>query len=411
MDWMGVLEWFGARPSMDTLARRMLARLSADQPGEWRWDADAGALVHASGALSNLGNVHLEYSGAPRRVRAALLDKYVASARTLGREPPKLWSVAAKQLFVVLRSRYDLDLARLMLEKSDDAASASVVQRPLLDDLQVRLVYDFGPSVSTVPRSVTDVWGQSDDALFAQGLANLAALQPTPVWEDLGEGVFSLSSEASYAESFVLVPKVVDRLPFAAHAALSPCNRGVLLAADARDERALGQMLDLALAAQQQQPWPMSSTVLVRDGSGWARLVRDGVVGRKLREMDRMAQAALYRDQKAELERVHERDGVDVFVATVSLMRRSDDGPLESWCTWTRTVDTLLPQTDVVALLRDVDAKQPRPVLVPWDVVAEVCAPWMEATPHVPVRWRVRGFPDDAAWGVLVGRGVKSLVK
>jgi hypothetical protein len=103
---------------------------------------------------------------------------------------------------------------------------------------------------------------------------------------------------------------------------------------------------------------------------------------------------------------MHERDQVDVFVATASLMRRAEDAPVESWCTWTRTVDTLLPQTDLVALLSDLDAKPPKPLLVPWAVVAEVCAPWMEATSWSPVRWRVREFPDAAAWAVLEGRAV-----
>lgn len=406
---MGILEWFGAKPSMDTLAKRMLARLESEQPGEWSWQAAEQALVHTSGAQANLANLYLEYSQASRRVRAALLDKYLGSALTVGREPPKLWTLAAQQVFVVLRSRYDLDLARIALDADGGVAPMPVVARPLLGDLEVRLVYDFGPSVTTVPRGFVDTWGQPEDALFAQGLRNLSALQPPPVWDDLGDGLYSLSSEGSYAESFVLVPKVIDRLPFAAHAVVSPCNRGVLLAVDGRDARALGLLLDMARLAHEQQPWPMTATVLERDGAGWKALVRDGDLGRKLRELACVQSHVVYRDQKAELDKQHERHGVDVFVATASLMRRADDAPVESWCTWTRTVDTLLPETDYVALLRDLEAKPPKPVIVPWDVVVEVCGRWMEPTPWSPVRWRVRGFPDEAAWGGLVGRGVEGI--
>jgi len=397
---MGILEWFGAKPSMQDFAQRLLGRLERDQPGEWQWSRDHALLVHvSSGAQTNLANIYLEYAGAPRSQRAALLDRYASISLDLGREPPKLWSVAAKNIYVVLRSRYDLDISHIM-SRAEGAAPRSVVSRPLLEDLELRLVYDHGQSVSTVPPGLADTWGVSVDVLFARGLENLAALQ-APTWDDLGEGLFSLQSEVSYTESFVLVPKVVDRLPFAAHAVLAPCNRGVLLAADGRDEAALGQMLDVAMLALQQQPWPMTPTLLERDGAGWKALARDGVVGRKLSDFRRLSEHGVYRDQKTELDRLHERTNVDVFVATASLMKRSEDAGIESWCTWTETVDTLLPVTDLVALLRDPGNKDSKPILVPWGVVERVCGRWLEATEESPVRWRARGFPDAAAWSEL----------
>jgi hypothetical protein len=401
---MGILEWFGAKPSMQDFAQRLMGRLEREQPGEWQWLQDRAMLVHTSGTQTRLANIYLEYAEAPRSRRAALLDKYASMSLDIGREPPKLWSVAAKNLYVVLRSRYDLDIS-LIMSRADGAPPRNVVARPLLADLELRLVYDHGQSVSAVPPKLADAWGVSVDALFARGLDNLAALQ-APTWDDLGDGLFSLQSEVSYTESFVLVPKVVDRLPFAAHAVLAPCNRGVLLAADGRDEAALVQMVDLAILALQQQPWPMTHVLLERDGAGWKALARDGAVGRKLSEFKRLSEHGLYDEQKAELDRLHERTQEDVFVATASLVRRASDGGVESWCAWTETVETLLPVTDLVALLRDPHNKASKPIFVPWAVVAQTCAAWLESTDESPVRWRTRGFPDEQAWQVLSAAAV-----
>ncbi len=396
---MGILEWFGAKPTMDDFARRLLARLEREQPGQWQWQRTDALLVHREGSQTSLGNIYLEYSQAARSMRGALLEKFLSTALSVGRTPHKLWALAAKDVYVVLRSRYDLDIAGLMMEGAS-AGPPAVVRRPWLADLELRLVYDFGQSVGTVQVDFIQTWGQSMDALFERGLQNLAALQ-APVWEAMEEGLYSLSSEVSYTESFALVPKVVERLPFSTHAVLAPCNRGVLLAADGRSDAAVGRLLDLAVLALQEQPWPLTHTILERDGASWKPLQRGGATGRKLRDFVRMSEHAVYGDQKTALDRLHERSGVDVFVATASLMRRAEHLGYESWCTWTQTVDSLLPETDLVALLRDPEGPRESMLLVPWAAVSRACAPWMEATECSPLRWRVRGFPDDAAWSEL----------
>jgi len=111
--------------------------------------------------------------------------------------------------------------------------------------------------------------------------------------------------------------------------------------------------------------------------------------------------AMLYDTQKELLDAHHERTGVDLFVATFGLLKKSDGTPA-SYCVWAVDVDTLLPCTDLVAFAFKRDG-EPQTLLVRWADACRVAGERMETTGESPERLRVRTFPDAAQLQVLEG--------
>jgi hypothetical protein len=104
--------------------------------------------------------------------------------------------------------------------------------------------------------------------------------------------------------------------------------------------------------------------------------------------------AARYAEQQKLLHDVHQRQWIDVFVATYSAVQKKD-GELVSYCVWGEGVDSLLPVTQKVAFMRK---GRERPVaLGDWARVVEVVEGLMEPTEHYPPRYHVRDIPDEAA--------------
>jgi hypothetical protein len=109
-----------------------------------------------------------------------------------------------------------------------------------------------------------------------------------------------------------------------------------------------------------------------------------------------------YADQKRLIEKIHERDGTDVFVATFTGLQNKETGDAHSYCSWTKDVQTLLPKTDEV-FFGDLDRPEGRQTVgrFAWDVVWHHCHELMEPTEHVLPRFRVRSFPTPAQFEAM----------
>ena len=69
-----------------------------------------------------------------------------------------------------------------------------------------------------------------------------------------------------------------------------------------------------------------------------------------------------------------------------------NDGNTETYCVWAKGVDSLLPVTHQVALMREEGVPA---VHADWSRVMETCGNLMEPTDDYPRRYRVREFPDE----------------
>jgi hypothetical protein len=408
---MGWREWLGMKPRITDFAQRILDEFRLRGADDWTFDSENSLLrcTGSNAAQINLVNIFLEYSQAARSQRPALIQKYAAFCEGMKQGIPKLWELAAKSIYPVVRSRFDRKVTATALRGESDGSAFDVLAWPYIGDLEIRIAYDWGPHLGTVSTEVADAWGQSEDAIRERAVQNLAALPP-PRWEEVRPGVFALVTDNSYEESLFLVDKVVDKLPFDGPAVCSSCNRGVLLAADASKTEAVLALIDEAIRNLQQKPWPLSGTLLVRGPNGWQAHVPDGEAGVKAGELARISEFITYRDQKAVLDEYHEKHGIDVFVATYSLFRRSQDGgTLRSWSAWVDGIPSLLPRTDFVALTKGKTDHEERPALLPWERAVAMLGRYLRETEDDPKRFSVSERLSDADW-VAIGSDGRAAV-
>jgi hypothetical protein len=109
--------------------------------------------------------------------------------------------------------------------------------------------------------------------------------------------------------------------------------------------------------------------------------------------------AGFYEAQKTHLDAIHERKGIDIYVASVSLVRHKETNQVRSFCVWAEGVDTLLPEADDVVFQRadstgGPDPKSP-PLVAPWSAVRSRLEHLMEPADGYPVRFRVKTYPSS----------------
>jgi hypothetical protein len=121
------------------------------------------------------------------------------------------------------------------------------------------------------------------------------------------------------------------------------------------------------------------------------------------RDLELMTLVVDYQDQEPLLNKLKERRGIDVFVASFTAVQKPN-GDKISYCVWGNGVDSLLPMAQNVIFIRE--AGSPPAAIGSWERVREVVGSLMEQTEYWPPRFRVREFPDDAA---LEAIGTKEL--
>jgi hypothetical protein len=164
-------------------------------------------------------------------------------------------------------------------------------------DLEIVLMYDFGPYLVQVKPETADVWGQKPEALFARALANLTALQ-RPRWEAVADGVFRIVSDVSYEESFVLVDAVVSALDVRGDPVVVLPNRGVLLAAGSDDAAGLQRLIAEATRSMQEAPWAMSAALLRRVAGQWEAFEPGPDLASAVRAFELLSLAGTYSEQQ-----------------------------------------------------------------------------------------------------------------
>jgi len=150
----------------------------------------------------------------------------------------------------------------------------------------------------------------------------------------------------------------------------------------------------------QEQPRWLSVTPMRLVDAGWEPFEPPPDCAAAFAELAAIERAERYATQKAALDDLHARDGVDVFAADVTLWR-SPDGSPRAVTTWTRGVTTWLPRADLVVL---VDGEVS--LTVPWSDLRELAGALMAPLDMQPERFEVTAFPDRAAWTALAARGV-----
>jgi hypothetical protein len=373
----------------DALRRAGFGELHHDVPADRITGADASGSRHHF----FLGNVRATWVASPRSGRGEVIARHLRSVAVAGDAGlPASYAEVRKHLLPVVRHAHALanDFADLESLADPGSAPRGFVARPWVGELALVLMFDRPDSMVQVPLTQLADWGVDEDTAFADALDNLRHLPEAGGWAPLAPGVWSGEWGDSYESSRLLLPDLVHRLGVAEPVALVPF-RHALVIASARDPEALRRMGEAVLSQLESQGRRLSMQPLVLEERAWRPFVPPPEAAAPFHALRLHERADLYERQKRLLDSANQREERDVFVASFQIFRRHATDTLHALSVWGRDVETLLPESELVALQRSGSEDA---VFVPWDALHEagLLVPEPGSTPP---RWRVGRYPPD----------------
>jgi hypothetical protein len=242
--------------------------------------------------------------------------------------------------------------------------------------------------------------GLDTDAAFALAISNLRD-RTTDAGMKRHGGVWASTWSDVYDASRLLLTDMIHRLAVHGEPVAAIPSRNNLFVTGSLDDEGMALIAALAADILENDTRPLSSDLLVlRDGT-WQpfRPNLPADIAQRLALSRYRALDSNYAEQKKLLEKIHEKEGTDLFVSTYRAVQQTDTGEITSSAQWTRDVVTLLPRCDSVWLfchqrneLLDIawaDAMRHMPELaMPYDHLS-------------PPRFLLSRFPDDATYEAL----------
>ena len=215
-------------------------------------------------------------------------------------------------------------------------------------------------------------------------------LRPQIIGPKEGEGVYVFTTNDGYDSSRLILLDLIRQFQVKGdYIAMAP-GREMLIVAGSEDTPGLEAMIALAKKAFE-QPRAVSGVALRLAGDEWVSWMpeADHPLYDEFRKIRMQSSGQDYSEQKELLDRLHEKTGEDVFVASYSVMQHKDTGHRISYCVWTKDTISLLPQTERIVL----GGEDQAPIMAPWEKVVEIAGDMMTPMGIYPERYRVEGFP------------------
>jgi hypothetical protein len=255
-------------------------------------------------------------------------------------------------------------------------------------------VVDHPESMAYVGASRVEAWGITVDEVFATARANLAPIADASgrrEWPGRDTLVRMVDTGDGYFVSHLLAPgwlaAVSERMGGRAIAFVPDTNTVIVVTVP---DGGVAALYELVASEYGEAVRSLSPVGYVTDERGRVVPYRPPV-GDPDHIAARLAETVLaateYGSQQRWLNQQYEEGGIDVFVASLLAMAKPGE-PAITVATWSDGVDTLLPEAQYIAFVRD-GGTGPR---VPWSVVAER----VDLRPEpllAPARYRVSAWP------------------
>jgi hypothetical protein len=344
--------------------------------------------------LMNLSNLYQEYCAAPDSVRAQVLKVSVRNWFADRRELPEAFEDVRPDLLPSVRSRSYSEFTRLELALEGPAKD----NWPLCivgEHLAVGLVYDLPDSMRHIQQHDLDSWGITYYEALEAARENLAEL-PFQCYANPEQGVYISATRDNYDASRLILLDLIRRMEVRGeHVALVP-NRDTLLVTGSEDEDGLDAISQIAEKTLE-QPRPISGFAFRLEGDDWAPWLPSlGHPSRpRFHKLYVQSLGQEYAEQKDLLDKLHEKRGTDLFVASFNVIEERQTGLLSSYCLWADGVETLLPRSERVIFFRPDHTKKNGEIVAyaEWSRMRDVLGDLLETTDDYPERYLVRDFP------------------
>ena len=376
-------------PSKDDFATHMMDRVrQTGEKGKIVYDAKEFSLrgEGKTFAAMFLTNAYQEYCAAPFADRSRVVRHYVRNWFAAAKEMPEAFEDVKPDLLPVVRSRAYFELSGL-----ESGTPLSLPHQVLGEHFGIGLVYDLPESMRSIPQSSLDAWNVTFYEALEAAMENLLTLEAKFIGPQAGKGLYLAATGDNYDASRLLIKDAIHHFHVKGDPIAMIPNRENLIVAGSEDDEALAGMAKLAAEALK-EPRSISGIALCLDGDEWKPWLPPPSHP-SYKEFQRLRLQTLgqdYAQQKALLDKLHEKNGEEVFVASFSVIQ-SPEGKMFSYATWTETKNSLLPETDVLVLGR----LGGEPAMVEWQKVVEIVNDMLEPLDIYPPRYRVRGFPSE----------------
>ena len=389
---MGLFDKLSGPPSKDKFAKMFMAGVrAAGELKQIHYDREQFSVVGEGGQISFLGNIYQEYCSVPKSQRAKVLQRSVRAWFVYLRELPKKFEDVHPDLLPAVRSRSFFELNRLRNEVEGEKPLDWPYQ-VLGEHFGVGMVYDMPDSMRSIPQHDLDAWGVTFYEALEAARKNLTGLQMAFIGPKEGEGVYmSAATDSHDASRIILVDLVRQFRVKGDYIAIIP-NRNNLIVGGSEDLDSLKGMVKLAQKALK-EPRPISGIALKLEGDDWVPWLPEAChpLYREFKAMQMQWLGQDYAEQKALLDKLHEKTGKDIFVVNYTFFEKKDTGEARSYAVWAEGVtDAYLPEVDIIAFVPN----EGEPMMVDWDRAIHVVPGMMEHLDMYPVRFRVTGFPN-----------------
>lgn len=338
-----------------------------------------------------LVNLYADTREVPPEQRAEVFERFSAPLFAVAEEE-LAWEDARPNLRVVVR-------ACTFFSSERGERSADPVLRPFLPFLIEAIVVDLPGRMQYVMKSHLERWNVDADAVFEAATENLAA-QPTPVGPWVPDApIWTVVSEDSLESSRLLLPGWLSLFMGRVEGRPIACipHRDLMLVAGDADPAIVRRMAETAEAEFRAASRAISPALYtVTDDGALVPYFRDDELAVPVAYGHQLLAAWEYAEQQTRLRAAYERDDVDVFVATASVLKR--DETVFSYCSWAENVVSLLPETDFIVIGGDEWAFG-----VTFEDCERIAGPtcWERRDDLVPPRVLTTRFPDRATLEAL----------
>lgn len=343
--------------------------------------------------IVNLRNLYDEFL----RTSTSDRDKWwstVMRALLQNLPPPNDFEDARPDLRPALRTRSYIETQRLAAEV-EGAEPPRLPYQPVGDHLAAFVVYDLPTSIRFVQQEQFDEWGISFYEALEAARQNLDEAGFSVM--SIEDRVFSPIGDDSFNASRLLLVNALQMFPIAGQLVAMVLNRDTTLITDLDDLEGLAIMADIA-ERYVDDPRPICSVPLrLADGEWQTWLPPPGHPHHnRFKLLELRFLAGEYAEQKTLLDRLHEAQYRDLFVASYSAVEV--EGRVFSYSVWPAGAATLLPKTDEV-LFYSAEPELKRRAA--WDNVLRVAGNLMKAEDRYPPRWLVEEFPTEAQFAAM----------